>query len=1836
MNGNRLFKFGGKSLLKSIAAILAAIMAYDACGVPLSQAALLRRPDSFGSKTLPNTTRFNSLSNSLASSQPLNISPNLCRFPKTVAEVADVHLTPASTPVIYHLQDVHGSIPAQTNLAEMVSILEKYASNQGKTLLVAVEGASGGIDTDSIAAYPDPSRKEAVGAGLLRSGFLLGEEYAAITHAPGRIHLVGVENERLYCANVLAREDSKVAREKIAAQIKEIRRHLETLQPHNFSPALNRMEQYRKKVEEGSASLKDYLNFLYAIAPAALKDYPAVAQALGTVNKEASLDFKKINNETKRLLSDLIKDEKDDKQIEGLAQDAQALKTGALSPCAYYSKLLHMAKGDYPALQTYVSTLNDIERTKADELFSQIETVEETIAKGLIRHPMAYELYQHLRWAELQEKFFSLTLIPEEWVRVNKTGLKDLLVRQEAIRQFVREQVGDLGYRFRTPAISYVDLKPAFDGARRFYAAAEKRDAVMEKNVADLLSQYGSDRFVVAFIAGGFHTPGLTQLLRKRSLAYAVVRPQLETEIQLNQDYQFPNFRADLERYILMQYRENTLRSQPGLILNPGLVEQAMRDPRGVVAHSRPPAEVKPHRSGPVQAGSESFIGRVKRQLWGQLRHGPNDLAGLALLLAGAALAVVVVGIISIPRYLRSLLGARRQIPTVNQQSYQTDERGQLTEMDRLYSQSNRLLADLYREGSLDQEALAMARTYMAAMDMPGVFYKADKRLITVPDPEPNKPGKTKEIYDAKDVSVTIRDGVIFIPVDYVVDEINRAKGLEHLTFNIPIPFGRDYDSAAAICGSLNIPLTEAAFGLLKDWQDDRVQAGFMNPSKYHDSNALNKVYLRQLNEAIMDSEVQQRFFGSQIKVWANGKERAISVKDIFNDEIRRHNLDPKVKPAWTLLPDLFQIWRDLSFDEKAEYSDRGFAFDYMIGTIEFFSAVPKEMDSTDVEEVKLPAEGDLMGDENFRGSPGVDDVQTDGRPNNESEPYEALPFGGEGNQVTRRHVREAIQKRLADVDRAWYSGEFVHRIPAGGWARRLESDFPAALLNYSKAYKWVVDNGQFPSNDYPHVPILTRMIIQILTNVVEIAQRHGWDPADGLNNQIFVIPVNDEMGDEIVDHLQKLNFFGLPSHNFIFVSQQVDHGFDYVDKKFVETSAAAEEKGQTGTHGHGEPEFKQNMPNEAYFFTKKGDRKTLVAPLHQFIGSQHRIYNHIQVSFLDAINPAWVRDPNRYAIALAAIKDLGLSGTAEFRKDDTGQKGGMLGIIRTPMDSLKRFLGKVAGIFTVESSQVKATWGDAIKNKLQGSTVNASVVLVDARFLAEVSKPEMYPFIATVRPGAIRSKETLYSYDHEMVKYGKLKRKDGEHLYATIHPDTWSYWFYNLGRFIFWSPRNNRREIKEQRFAPQFLNDVRLQDSLEANPSYYYHEQMKWAQLKSSPISTLIFYVPGLLISMCGYRSPFLLLGAALIIIGLAIDYLIRSGKQLKGEIAAEDLVEDSNFDSRLVDMALKFSSSLGVPVKVKSGIWANAQPENNTLRIGSSLLLKSSGLMYRIRRFLLHMALRHEYVHFSGLQLPSTHRLFRLINEVIAYPVGLILVFLPSSLLFKKVGQTDGVSYAAEANQRMIPQRAENSKGLFKALQRGLQRDYVSAINAAGYSHVAVDLDSLRGDSDVEGFGRRLGVSFEIDQALHEQNPTERDADLVVYTRAPELLALAPMIDRWARGSKKALGYNLHFVGPNELEAWDGSINQLFVKAGIPAENLEGVTSFVITKGDPTQSSETDIFVSNLAYASLARYAYTHYSVPRDVLRWLVEIFKTFRINIDQSVSEEVEAEMLSGIQA
>ena len=1343
--------------MKCVSLLLSLLMAIEAGAVPLSQSALLKSPRR---ASVVQTEKKRPISQKQSVSLARQEASSVFTVPPSMGEMAEMSASDKSGRLVYHIQDIHDDLSAQANLSGLISGMESYAADRNKSLVVLTEGSSGPLDSDSIASMPDKKTVHDVAVGLLNAGYLFGEELAAVTHAPGRINIVGIETPSLYKQNGTARDDSKIARERVLVTIRDIKSQLQKLVPHNFNAVLSELEELRAGVEKGNGSVADYVAFLNKSNPALIQKFPSLAHVLTLSAQEKKINFDRVESERGKILKEIAQ-KGTQRDTDQLLERTTALKEGRLSPSSYYSSLLARSDNTYPSLKSYVAYLNEAETIKdTDRLFGEIEQAQTEVASALIKHPMVEDLYRHLRWIERQEKFFSLQMIPQEWNQERNQNIRSIFTEHKAIQDFVKEQVGDLGYQFSTPSFSLEDLKVAEEGARSFYRLAEARDTAMTQNLMAALQTFDAKRYEAVLIAGGFHTPGINKQLKANGVGYAVIRPQIETDIKLTSPYDYGFLRSRFENLKKSYQHVSTYRA-PGALVAPDVVKELVANPTQM-----PPSLAK--QALAPRPISNSFLKQLADLVNPKKAHALDITTLFSLAMGLLIYAPIVLGSIIIQKAAEATQNiqpaGKRQLPLSPHQIRQAE--------------SSALLLTLSRQNLIDSPKMSQVTDYVSAMNLP-VLYVADNDLNMFAAEEENVRGKQPwaNVKNANDPQF-----VLSIPAKFL-----RNDTPDRIDFPLT-----NWEAAQQYSKQTKTPLTKEAFTKLASWEKDRQDAAKAfpkaahAPSKYHDQQ-IDRVNADRLNRALNNRDFQNRVFAED--------------ESLFRDK------DNKLSALPNELPILFQSWYNDSHNNELPLAARNDATKKMKKVVGIASALPQIFDPKNFSKPLLPAEQDLARKPGFKGNLTFHDVNTDGTVGADNEHYQALP------NHTKGEIRNAVAESRRERDRWFYSGRSVRRVFFGGAWRRGGIDKPAALVTPQDVANAALKDGvTLTLPPLADVPLIDRYILQMLADVVEIAERNGWPVDAGLANQQFIITLSEGNAPLVEKHLVDVNFYGLPPENVMIVLQRSGTGYK-VENQTVNPSPEGLENRtdiEVGPYGHLEIELKHNFANEWFTLDKNGVRHTRGAPLYSYLISQNKFIRHHQASLNNAMKPGWTDSMDRSAIMIAALEKLGYSTMFEFRQDASGDKGGMTALSNSIDPETAKFLGVPAAsankpnVVTIETNRTQVKAGDAIKQELAGATINASVTDTNPAALQQVVEPAKFSFNATVRGKKVKEGEKEFEIN------------------ATIHPDGVSYEYFNMldSKFMF-VPVEPRREMKQPKEFPNFEKDAAAQDTMAGNEAY-------------------------------------------------------------------------------------------------------------------------------------------------------------------------------------------------------------------------------------------------------------------------------------------------------------------------------------------------------------------------------------------------------------------------------
>ena len=465
------------------------------------------------------TVKFNSYRENITVEEP--ILPENIYIPEDLAQIETKNFD-NSKEIIFNLQDCHSSLSAQYSI---VNILKKLLNNYEMNI-VAIEGASGYIDTSILKSFPDKKIKEEAAAALMKEGKLsAGEFFSIVTDED--VALYGVEDEALYSRNLESfrqlYRDNKVA----LKDVKKILRIVEKAEEAVYSKELS-MFIFKSRLHAASKiSFEIYGKYLLELCSQKKiesSNIKNITSFLEVINIEKGIDFNAATLESKELLSDLM-DIASKGELEGMVLKTLEFNKDKIGPVEYHDWLFSFAKqkgkdiSEYLSLLEYVDYIKHYQTLDIIGLQSDIDLLEEQILDELFDGKKDRELYQQAKLIQLIKALFSIQLTPknvayveEHLSKFNEDNIKSVLsgTYNNEKSEFLNLNIP----KIRSRAMVALD----------FYIIAEKRNIAMISNTIKNMRSEGKN--IAALISGGHHSRGLSKLMQEKGVSYFILMPK--------------------------------------------------------------------------------------------------------------------------------------------------------------------------------------------------------------------------------------------------------------------------------------------------------------------------------------------------------------------------------------------------------------------------------------------------------------------------------------------------------------------------------------------------------------------------------------------------------------------------------------------------------------------------------------------------------------------------------------------------------------------------------------------------------------------------------------------------------------------------------------------------------------------------------------------------------------------------------------------------------------------------------------------------------------------------------------------------------------------------------------------------------------------------------------------------------------------------------------------------------------------------------------------------------------------------------------------------------------
>ncbi|MFA6600200.1 MAG: hypothetical protein WCU74_04180 [Candidatus Omnitrophota bacterium] len=450
------------------------------------------------------------------------------RIPEKMGSVEDVFSGKTSRAVVL-IQDAHAVPAAQASISALIG----YLGNEYGLTQVALEGAADELDAEIFRTYPDKKALKQVFKTYHDRGNLAGGVAAAIFSGnngtrPGasEAKFFGMDDWELYQEGVGHYLAAMKAQKAIGERLKNEHEKLNGEKQKNYPERLMAIDLAVGRFEDNQADLLEVLKQLAAVkSPAKGSELEVLVQQMRLDQQETAtyakgaakdggqndasatdVEIRRIAKQVKRHLQGKkgeAKGAKGDSPRNAFNQKFQEYQTSKIAPEAFALFLRELVvRYKLPVkvskvLGEKVRRQKRVEDIQGTKLFDDFEKYAEEVKTSLFENAQQRELNKRSRGLRLLDRFNKLELTHEDW---------------ESLK-------GD------SPRVGF---DAEFAPHLAFYENAIRRDHALFSNLSRRLDGRGDSSRALVAVAGGFHTRGLTRLLKENGISYVLLMPAIK------------------------------------------------------------------------------------------------------------------------------------------------------------------------------------------------------------------------------------------------------------------------------------------------------------------------------------------------------------------------------------------------------------------------------------------------------------------------------------------------------------------------------------------------------------------------------------------------------------------------------------------------------------------------------------------------------------------------------------------------------------------------------------------------------------------------------------------------------------------------------------------------------------------------------------------------------------------------------------------------------------------------------------------------------------------------------------------------------------------------------------------------------------------------------------------------------------------------------------------------------------------------------------------------------------------------------------------------------------
>ncbi len=432
----------------------------------------------------------------------LDISPDLA----LVDEVYYPKNSKNKDKFLIFIQDHHASVQMQRQIAQLI----QWYVKEKQIPLVGYEGNRGLIQTDKVFWVPSPELNLEVSEYFLKQLQISGPEYAHINKQK-EFDLVGVEDMGLYRKNLKLFQDAFRIRSEAEGILKVLEKEIERSIRSRASDSLIKIFAMMKQYRDNPREMYAYLEFLSKRDPEQVAMLKQIQLLQELDQSQKKWDPLKLVNEMGGFLLQ-----------NNINVDSEQLKIEISQPSANTKKAIrNMSDGErsaFPLINSWSNYIEKRDQLDVSELYKELSILEKNVVKRLAQAEGLYPLFE--AWFHV-EALKSILYLSATRQQVEEFWTQPLSYKQKYFTDTLAPYSKGIETQLKNKNLDSLMRFP-----NQFYRTALDRDLVMARQIM----KYLEDQNRMLFVSGGFHRRGVTQVLRRNKIPYAVLTPQVDTD----------------------------------------------------------------------------------------------------------------------------------------------------------------------------------------------------------------------------------------------------------------------------------------------------------------------------------------------------------------------------------------------------------------------------------------------------------------------------------------------------------------------------------------------------------------------------------------------------------------------------------------------------------------------------------------------------------------------------------------------------------------------------------------------------------------------------------------------------------------------------------------------------------------------------------------------------------------------------------------------------------------------------------------------------------------------------------------------------------------------------------------------------------------------------------------------------------------------------------------------------------------------------------------------------------------------------------------------------------